>query len=124
MKSVSFAVAAVSVVGMFAGVALADTATNSTNSGAQLSQSECTNLWQEANPTGAATLSQSQSAPYIADFKAANPDGDGSIDLNEWNSACQKGLVKSTSSSGASSGQSGANDAGTSSHQPGQQQQQ
>lgn len=72
-----------------------------------ISQSECTKLWQEANPSGADGLTKAQSAPYILDFKAANPDGDATIDVNEWNAACKKGLVTSASSSGASSGTTG-----------------
>jgi hypothetical protein len=74
----------------------------------KLSQSECTNLWQKANKGGAAGLTQAQAAPYVTDFKAANPDGDTTIDQNEWMSACNKGLVKSSSSSGAASGTSGS----------------
>jgi len=82
-------------------VAIADAATH-------LSQSECSTLWQQANPSNAKGLTESQSAPYVSSFKAANPDGDTTIDVNEWNAACKKGLVKSTSSSGASSGDTGA----------------
>lgn len=74
----------------------------------KLSQSECTNLWQQANPSSAAGVTQSQAAPYVSNFKAANPDGDATIDQNEWLAACNKGLVKSASSSGSSSGSSGS----------------
>jgi hypothetical protein len=92
--------------------ASAQTATPPSPSGAggatKLSQSECTNLWQQANKTGAAGLTQAQAAPYVTDFKAANPDGDTTIDQNEWMAACNKGLVKSSSSSGAASGTSGS----------------
>lgn len=106
MKAITLA--AMGAAAIFSSVALADTATKSTNSPTRLSESECTKLWQEANPSGAKGLTESQSARYISNFKAANPDGDMTIDASEWNSACQKGLVKSLSSSGASTGESGA----------------
>ncbi|OYW53202.1 MAG: hypothetical protein B7Y80_19460 [Hyphomicrobium sp. 32-62-53] len=77
--------------------------------GVKLSQSECTNVWQRANPSGAASLTQAQAAPYVSDFKAANPDGDNTIDQNEWMAACNKGLVRSSSGSGSSTGSSGSN---------------
>ena len=37
-----------------------------------------------------------------------HPDGDTTIDANEWMTACNNGLVKSSSGSGASPGESGA----------------
>lgn len=74
----------------------------------KLSASECTNLWQQAGGSSSKGLSQSQSAAYVKDFKAANPDGDTTIDQNEWLAACNKGLIHNSSSSGASSGSSGS----------------
>lgn len=91
---------------LLAAPAIAQTA--SPSGATKLSQSECTNLWQQANKGGAEGLTQSQSAAYIKDFKAANPDGDTTIDQNEWLAACNKGLVHSSSSTGASSGASGS----------------
>lgn len=79
----------------------------------KLSQAECDSLWNQANPSNAATISQSQAQAYVTDFKAANPDNDGSLDKAEFTKACGKGLVKSSgSSSGASSGSTGAGDSG------------
>jgi hypothetical protein len=82
-------------------------ADNSSGSSMKLSQSECTNLWQQANPGNSPGLTEDQSKGYVSNFKAANPDGDTTIDQNEWMSACNKGLITNTSSSGASSGTSG-----------------
>lgn len=73
----------------------------------KMSQSECTNLWQQANPSNARGLTESQAKGYVSDFKKANPDGDATIDQTEWMSACNKGLITATSSSGASGGASG-----------------
>lgn len=80
----------------------------------KLSQAECESLWSQANPSNAATISQSQAQPFVTDFKAANPDGDGTLDKNEFSKACSMGLVKSSASTGASSGSSGSGGASNS----------
>ena len=77
-------------------------------SGKKLSQAECDSLWSQANPSGATTISAAQAQPYVSDFKAANPDNDGSLDAKEFRKACSSGLVAGTGSSGASSGSSGS----------------
>ena len=79
-----------------------------------LSSSECTKVWQQANPSGAAKLEQSKAASYVSDFKSADANADMSLDQNEWLAACNKGLIKSSSSSGASSGSSGSSTSGSS----------
>ena len=43
----------------------------------------------------------------MTDFKAANPDGDKTIEKAEFSKACANGLVKSGASSGAGSGEMG-----------------
>ena len=73
----------------------------------QLSQAECESLWNQVNPSGAATITQAQAEPYVIDFAAANPDGDGTLDQNEFSKACNNGLVQSSASSGAGTGESG-----------------
>lgn len=78
------------------------------SSNMKLSMSECTNLWQQAGGSSTKTLTEAQAKNYVTDFKAANPDGDGTIDQSEFMSACNKGLVKSSSASGASSGTAGS----------------
>ena len=76
----------------------------------KLSQAECDSLWMQANPSNSSTISEAQDRSYVSDFKAANPDNDGSLDKSEFSKACNAGLVKGSSSSGA-----GAGDAGSSS---------
>jgi hypothetical protein len=106
-----------------ASVAVAQTpaasGTAANKSDMQMSQSECTNLWQQANPSNSPGLNKAQSKAYVTDFKATNPDGDATIDQNEWMAACNKGLVKSSSSSGASTGASGSSEGKTSDRTPG-----
>lgn len=110
MKNTMLAVVTAVSIGATAAAAQTSNST-SPSSGAgsvKLSQSECTSLWQQANRSGGSGLTQAQASQYVSDFKAANPDGDTTIDQNEWMTACNKGLVKSSSGSGASSGSSGS----------------
>lgn len=79
----------------------------------QLSQAECDALWLQANPTNAEKLSESAAAAYIADVKAVNPDGDGTIEKDEFDNACAQGLIKSSAATtGASEGAMGNDAAG------------
>ena len=99
------AIVILSTLTLSATAAMAQTSNEPAN-GVQLSQSECTSLWDKAS-AGSKTLTQAQAKPYISDFSAVNADNDGSIDQNEFMAACNKGLVHSSSASGASSGTSG-----------------
>ena len=88
-----------------AGVFAASTAFGAYAADTKLTQAECDTLWNQANPSGAATITQAQAQPYVIDFKAANPDGDSSLDQKEFATACKNGLVKGTGSSGAATGE-------------------
>ncbi len=90
---------------LLAGAIAASTGFSAYAAGTQLSQAECNSLWKQANPSSAATINQSQAQPYVTNFKSADADNDGTLDQNEFNTACQKGLVNSASSSGAASGE-------------------
>ena len=92
---------------LLAGALAASTAFGAHAAGAQLSQAECDTLWNQANPSGAATITQAQAQPYVTDFKAANTNGDSSLSQKEFSAACKNGLVKGTGSSGAASGETG-----------------
>ena len=89
---------------LLAGVFAASTAFGAHAAGTKLTQAECDTLWNQANPSGAATITQAQAQPYVTDFKAANLDGDSSLDQKEFATACKNGLVKGMGSSGAASG--------------------
>ena len=92
---------------LLAGAFAASTAFDAYAAGTQLSQVECDSLWNQANPSGATSITQAQAQPYVTNFKAANPDGDSSLDRNEFSAACKAGLVQSSSSNGAASGDTG-----------------
>ena len=81
-----------------------------------MSQSDCDALWKQANPGGAATITEAQAQPYVSDFKAANLDGDGTLDQTEFSTACHQGLVKSA----AAGGQPGTTDASKAATKAGQ----
>jgi hypothetical protein len=76
----------------------------------KLSTAECASLWNQASPDGS-PITQLQAAAYVTDFKAANPDGDKTLEKAEFSKACANGLVKSGASSGASSGEMGTSPA-------------
>ena len=78
-----------------------------------MSQSECDALWKQANPSDAATITETQAQPYVSDFKAANPDGDGTLDQTEFSKACSSGLVKSAAAGGQPAGSTDASKAAT-----------
>lgn len=78
-----------------------------TESMKKLSQAECVKLWSQASPNGS-PIGESQAAAYLTDFKAANPDGDTTIEKDEFSKACDDGLVKSAASTRASTGESGS----------------
>jgi hypothetical protein len=88
-----------------AGIVAASTAFGAHAAGTKLTQAECDTLWNQANPSGATTITQAQAQPYVTDFKAANADGDSSLDQKEFATACKSGLVKGTDSSGAANGE-------------------
>jgi hypothetical protein len=100
-------IATVATVALSLGAAHAQNAPAAKPGSMQLSQSECTALWQQAGG-GTAGLTEAQAKPYVQEFKSVNPDGDTSIDQTEWMAACNKGLVHSSSNSGASTGTSGS----------------
>ena len=72
----------------------------------KLSAAECASLWNQASPDGG-PITQQQAAAYVTDFKAANPDGDTTIEKAEFSKACDSGLVKSGASTGAGTGEAG-----------------
>ena len=81
--------------------------------GTKLWAAQCGSLWNQASPDGK-PISETQAAGYVTDFKAANPDGDNTLEQNEFSKACESGLVMGSASSGTSAGESGAGAPGAS----------
>jgi hypothetical protein len=89
----------------------AQTATPSaTFSNVKMSPSDCIATWKKMD-TGGTGLSQAQTQGTVSDFKSADTNGDGKLSQIEFNEACEKGLV--SSSTGAARGTSGGAGAGT-----------
>lgn len=76
----------------------------------KLSASQCSSLWDKINAAGGATIDASQAQGYVTNFKAADPDSDGTLSKAEFQAACAKGLVQDSSSSGAASGTEGSDE--------------
>jgi hypothetical protein len=78
--------------------------------GVKLAKAECQAAWEKANPGKKDKISAGQAIPFLSDVKAANSNGDGSIDQGEFTAACDKGLMKApgSASTGSSSGTEGA----------------
>ena len=68
--------------------------TTGMSSGAKLSQADCDAVWRKANPSSAATITETEAQQYVSDVAAANPDKDGTLDKMEFTKACEGGLVK------------------------------
>ena len=75
----------------------------------KLSAAQCSTLWDKINASGAATIGASQAQGYVTNFKAADPDSDGTL-TNEFQTACAKGLVQDSASSGAAAGTEGTDE--------------
>lgn len=60
---------------------------------AAVPKAECATLWSKATQGGKTKLNEAEAAPYLKDFKAANPDGDTTIEETEWLAACDKGMI-------------------------------
>ena len=77
----------------------------------KLSAAQCSTLWEKVNITGGSTIDASQAQGYVTNFKAADPDSDGTLTKAEFQAACAKGLVQDLASSGAAAGTEGSDSA-------------
>ncbi len=64
----------------------------------KLTSQQCDAAWKQANPQNLEKLPLADASRFITDTKAANPDGDTTIEKNEFRAACAKGLVKTADS--------------------------
>ena len=65
--------------------------------GQKFSQADCD------VPTNAEKISESAAGAYITDIKAANPDGDTTIEKDEFDNACAQGMIKSSAATAGTS---------------------
>lgn len=81
--------------------------TGQAQSGQQMSQAQCQQVWQRMNPSGAQSVSQQAAQPYIQTFSQADQNSDGQLSAAEFNQACQRGLVQDTATTGGGAGTGG-----------------
>jgi len=98
------------IVGLAICCGMGGAAMATTNGPVKLSAAQCSTLWDKVNAAGAASIDASQAQGYVTNFKAADPDNDGTLTKAEFQAACAKGLVQDSSSSGAASGTEGSDE--------------
>jgi hypothetical protein len=103
IKSLSFGAATVvlGAVGMSSAFAGAP-------SDMKMTEAQCSTLWTEAHAGSSGDLPMNKAEPYVRNFKTADTDGDKKLSETEWNAACNKGGVQTSSASGANEGSSGS----------------
>jgi hypothetical protein len=116
MITSKFALAAAASI-LLAGGALAQTSgstpgsTSGSTSGAagqKMSQAECQTLWSKVDAQSSGSVTQAQAQTYVSDFKSADANNDGRLSSTEFQSACQRGLVRSSAATGSGSGTGGS----------------
>jgi hypothetical protein len=79
--------AGVLAIGFGGGVAQAAT------QGVKLPPDKCKAVWQMASPNGE-TLSKDKAVNYVVNFTMVDTNKDAAIDADEFNKACDAGLIK------------------------------
>lgn len=101
-------VAIAAIVFAGAGAALAQGAGDTNpSSSMKVSKAECQAIWSKADSAQNDSLTSSQAAPYVTNFKSVDTNNDGKLSSSEFMSGCQRGLAHDTASSGAGAGTSG-----------------
>jgi hypothetical protein len=83
--------------------ALAQTTTTPKSGATKMSQADCTAAWTKLDTTKGGSVSQSQAGSVVTDFKAADTNSDGKLTQSEFMTACGKGLVTASTSTGSGS---------------------
>ena len=99
---------AIAAIVFGAGAALAQGAGDpSPSSSMKVSKADCQAIWSKADSAQNDTLTASQAAPFVKNFKSVDTNSDGKLSSSEFMSGCQRGLAHDTASSGAGAGTSG-----------------
>ncbi len=107
------------IVGLAVCCSMGGAAFAANNGAVKLSAAQCSTLWEKVNVSGAATIDASQAQGYVSNFKAADPDNDGTLTKTEFQAACAKGLVQDSANTGAASGTTGSDsDSGSATDSP------
>lgn len=101
--------------GSLAAVAQTGGTTGTTPGGAagmQLSQAECESLWNQADSSGAGSLTQTQAQNYVSDFSRVDSNSDGRISRTEFMQGCNAGNVQRSATTGGATGATGSGTTG------------
>ena len=86
------------------GLALAQTSTTPGAAGQQMSQAQCESVWSKAATGGATSLTQDQARAYVTNFQQADTNSDSRMSREEFMSACQRGQVHDSATTGGGTG--------------------
>jgi hypothetical protein len=75
-------------IGFSGGIALA-----ADEAGKTLDPDACKTLWSMASPDGK-TISKDKAVDYVINFDMVNSDEDATLEADEFNEACSKGMIK------------------------------
>ena len=70
----------------------------------KLSQAQCQALWTKIDSAKTGSVTQAQAQSYIGDFKSVDANSDGHLSSAEIMSACERGLVHDTATTGLGTG--------------------
>jgi hypothetical protein len=92
-----------------AGAASAQTSTTPGTAGQmKLSQAQCESIWNTLDNSKVGNVAEAQAKSHVRDFKSADANSDGKLSQAEFRSACDKGLVSSSATTGTATGTSGS----------------
>jgi len=91
-----------------AGTAYAQTSTSPSSPALKMTQAECQSLWNRLDSAKSGTVTESQAAQHVSDFKSADTNSDGKLSQAEFQSACDKGQVRGSATTGPGSGTDGS----------------
>jgi hypothetical protein len=108
MNKLITSAAAAALLG-FTSVAMAQTTPSPSTPGAmKMSQAECQAAWNKLDSAKSGNVAQAQAQSHVTDFKAVDTNADGKLSQTEFQSGCDKGMVRSSATTGTGSGASGA----------------
>ena len=74
----------------------------------QMTQAQCESMWSKMNPSGAASVSQSQAQAYTTSFSQVDTNSDGQLSSAEFLKGCQAGMFMDSATTGSGTGSSGS----------------
>jgi hypothetical protein len=70
----------------------------------KMTQSECDAAWKRLDTGNSGSVAQAQAQSAVSDFKTADSNSDGKLSQTEFRQACNRGLVRSSATTGSGTG--------------------